>query len=95
MTTQKDYEGLVGTVWRHTRKAVAAGHPGDRLFYVTGATADGLLAWKVTEVGDGLVIHPAYGRGPVQLGDIDPFCGPTNGAQPTALFEPDSFYRLA
>lgn len=67
---------------------------------------EGLLAWKCTALPDGRLSHPAF-PGPLtpQEGEgwfdehgnkVDPFLpGPAaNGAEPTALFVPDSLYVL-
>lgn len=89
----------VRTWWKHTPKAIRRGEPADRLFAVVDVQTGrdrGLVAWKCRDCGNGMIVHPAYGREPVALADIDPFVrhGITTISEPSALFVPDSLYVL-
>ena len=98
-------ESHVNTIWCHTPKAVRRGEPANRLFVVVciAPVNDGspnwqkstwMHAWKCTLLPNGLIQHPAYDQA---LSPLDPqvFCvTSTNGSQPTAVFRPDSLYKL-
>lgn len=85
----------------HTPKAVRKGLPGDRLFVVHNGFKEGRRtwynAWKGRLTSQGL-IHPAFKDAlPInevtlgKLGKVPDLA--RNGAEPTAQFYKDSFYR--
>jgi hypothetical protein len=83
------------TIWRHTKKAVRAGHPADRLFTVAWVDEDGeCLAWKCEQRPNGMIKHPGYKE---ELSPEDErlfLMKAPNGAEPTAWFHQDSFYEM-
>jgi hypothetical protein len=93
---------LVGTLMKHTPKAVKRGCPADRVFAVVedfkGGKGleferDGVIAWKCNLLPDGKISHPAF-KTPLDRTDPRLFVSGVqqNGSEPTALFVPDSFY---
>lgn len=82
----------------HSVKAVKAGHPGDRLFFVVGTRDGGYDAFKCILKHDGF-IHPNWKNGNDWV--VFPYTQDSltqaaqngnNGAAPTAWFKKDSFY---
>lgn len=89
----EDNKQYIGTLWRHTAKAAAHGHPRDRIFAVVRVDEDGyLVAWKCADLGNGQIGHPMTGYRPVPPG-YDLCCNGSGACQPTATFKPDSFYE--
>lgn len=105
--TQEQAKALVGTIWVHTPKAVRRGAPNDRVFTVVGVVSPkytavydivgwGLLAWKLKLTTDGKVLHPddryqAHRDLTDQLLWVKDRT--KSGAEPAAVFSPDSLYR--
>jgi hypothetical protein len=85
---------MIGTLWRHTPKAIKkVGAPADRIFAVVEVDGKHLVAWKCTELPSGKISHPAFAR-PLDRTDKRLFVKKArNGADPTAMFKPDSFYK--
>lgn len=83
-------------LYRHAPKAVKRGHPADRIFLVVGRWKNGeLLAWKCEQLPNGKVRHPARWTKPMTLKELVAYGSMrsgNNGAAPTAIFKPDSFY---
>jgi hypothetical protein len=90
----------VGKLYVHTPKAIRAGAPSTRVYAVVSTEVDEdgvewLIAWKCKMV-DGKLRHPAfsYYQEPLELTDPRLFVpGYKNGAEPTAAFRLDSFYK--
>lgn len=94
----------IGTLWKHTPKAVRAGCPADRIYAVVAhdivnkGTKDErmmALAWKCDLFSDNIYVqHPAYMK-PVKVVELMKMCvqRARNGAKPTATFTHDSFYQ--
>lgn len=84
----------------HTKKAINSKNPlnfghGDRLYIVVASEGNSLLAWKVDIYEDGFW-HPARPDRRVTASWVvteSPQRSAQNGAEPTAFFEVDSFYR--
>lgn len=83
----------------HSPKAVKAGHPGDRLFFVVGTSDGGYDAFKCVLTPAGFthpnwrnekdwVVFPYTQDGLAQASHYG-----NNGAEPTAWFKKDSFYN--
>lgn len=100
MNDRRTINGL--RLYMHTTKAVKANSaitiaPEDRVFLVVGQEGKRLIAWKCTLTQDGLD-HPGFPFTALPLtehglnqGAFDGIA--RNGAEPTAVFKPDSFYR--
>ena len=83
------------TFWRHTEKAIQkAGAPADRIYAVVGIDEDGeFIAWKCIELPNGKLKHPGFDEPLSMDSELIWLESCENGAMPTALFKPDSFYR--
>lgn len=91
-------------MYMHTDKAVAKGHPADRVFLVApykvdttgGGSQSCHLAWKTTATPEGLS-HPAFKK-PLAYTAKEIVKGEKskakNGSTPTAWFKPDSLYKV-
>lgn len=83
----------------HSPKAVKAGHPGDRLFFVVGTSDGGYDAFKCVLTPDGFT-HPNWRNEKdwvvfpyTQDGFAQAAQHGNSGAMPTAWFKKDSFYN--
>lgn len=90
-------EWMIGTIFKHSPKAVKAGERFDSVFPVVAIVQDQgrsyYLGWKCSILKDGKIKHPAYKR-PLSQDDKRLFIKQgRNGSKPTAMFRPDSFYN--
>lgn len=82
-------------LFMHTPKAVKRGHPADRVFVVITVEGRNRIAWKC-ELRDGKLWHPAFKtllpltEAGIKKATVSKGC---NGAEPSAVFYLDSFYR--